>query len=251
MVSENTSNTHEWYTLFYHYHFLPLAWIPLGGIASADFLSPVQSISCILLCANNSKIYSGCCHAIFSLPFLSFFQPLSFPLVFQHSCPPSSTYDPSISISLLLALLSTQARPILLISSFINLSNLITPTENLNIFISATSIFLSCLLVIATAPMPYALLVVLVHLSFDIFWYVLVTNHAGNFPPAIPTTLDYLFSVFVTSSIFLNCWVKVFKIFHSFTLNLDGFSLSFTTCTLHFFRSFVYHHHYVGYLSVF
>ena len=195
---------------------------------------------CILfLCTNNYKIFPD----VVELSSLQLSSLLFLPTTRLSTCFPielsSLQYTWPIHLNLSFSFALNSITPNLaFISSFLNLPNLVTPTENLSIFISVTSIFLSCLLVIATAPMPYSIS------GRTIALYIFPLTFSGTcifLSQITPVIFFQLYQpLWILFSIFLSlppsyCTIEpryLKSVSQNFIFaNLNGFPLSFTTCT--------------------
>ncbi|KAK3559177.1 hypothetical protein QTP86_005073 [Hemibagrus guttatus] len=90
--------------------------------------------------------------------------------------------------------------------SFLILSNLVTPKENLNIFSSATSSSDSCLFLSDTVSKPYSMAgLTTVLYTFPLILADIFLPNSRHLSPPIPTCLHSLLHLFPTVSITLDC----------------------------------------------
>ena len=95
---------------------------------------------------------------LFGLPLFVFLgNSISIIFLLTYSWSLFMTYPYHLSLSSLIFIPSHSTLTVLLMYSFLILSFLVTPIANLNIFISATSISLTCFFVTATVSSPYTI----------------------------------------------------------------------------------------------
>ena len=120
-----------------------------------------------------------------------------------------------------------------LMYSFLILSFLVTRIENLNIFISATSISSTCFFVNPTVSSSYTiggLTTVLYTFPFTQL-VTPVSDYFQYFSPSVPSCLHSPLYFFLTTTIFLHRWSQILKLLYTFGIFVSSIftvSLSFS-----------------------
>ena len=130
-----------------------------SGVATAYHHSPNLSVFNIVLFCTSFPIssFTTSKNLLFGLPLLFFGNSISiiFPSTYSWSLLTTCPYH--LSLPSLIFISNRSTLTVLLMQSFLILSFLVTPTANLNIFISATSISFTCFFVTATVASPYTI----------------------------------------------------------------------------------------------